>query len=124
VKKKVVIGGLLVLLCIGVVAGRIGWCYVANSELQSDIKDLTAQNTVLIGLKSPETEEDLRSEVIKAAKNHGIQLEPEQVTVKQKITHDEIETSISAEYEARVNLLVYSYGVHFTPESSQRRQIE
>jgi hypothetical protein len=117
-RKAAVILGLAVLLLAAFAAWQITACYVANSELQSDMKDLAVQNGARIGLATFSTEEELRNAVVARAKEHGIQLAPEQVTVQRTLTPGMLEISLAADYEARVNLLGFSFTIHFTPSSS------
>jgi hypothetical protein len=119
-RKAAVILGLAVLLLAAFAAWQITACYVANSELRSDMKDLAVQNGARIGLVSFNTEEELRNAVVARAKEHGIQLAPEQVTVQRTLTPGMLEISLAADYEARVNLLGLSFAIHFTPSSSYR----
>jgi hypothetical protein len=118
-RNRALIVGLLLLVSL---AGIIGWqaaaCYLANYELQSDMRDLAVQNPFRIGLASAPTEEGLREAVMASAKDHGILLDPRQVTVQCASTTDALSISLAADYEARVNLLVYSLPLHFTPSSS------
>lgn len=115
--------GLVLLALAGVIACQVGACYVANSELQSDMQDLAVQNSFRIGLAPPSTEEGLRDSVIARAKDHGIQLQPQQVVVQYTFTPDVLSVSLAADYEARVNLLVYSFTLHFTPSGSHSGKV-
>jgi hypothetical protein len=122
-RKAAVILGLAVLFLAAFAVWQITACYVANSELQSDMRDLAVQNGARIGLASFSTEEELRSAVVASAKEHGIQLAPEQVTVQRTLTPGMLEISLSANYEARVTLLGFSFTIHFTPSRSYRGEI-
>jgi hypothetical protein len=122
-RKAAVILGLTVLLLAAFAAWQITACYVANSELQSDMKDFAVQNGARIGLVTFSTEEELRNAVVARAKEHGIQLAPEQVTVQRTLTPGMLEIPLAADYEARVNLLGFSFTIHFTPSSSYRGEI-
>ena len=75
--RAIILG--LVLALAGIIGWQVGACYVANSELQSDMQDLAVQNPFRIGLAPPPTEEGLRDSVIAKAKDHGIQLQPQQL---------------------------------------------
>jgi hypothetical protein len=105
----------LILALAAIISWQVGACYVANSELQSDMQDLAVQNPFRIGLAPAPTEEGLRDSVIAKAKDHGIQLQPQQVAVQYTFTPDVLSISLAADYEARVNLLVYSFTLHFAP---------
>ena len=122
-KRAAVILGLGVLLLVGFAAWQITACYVANSELQSDMKDLAVQSPSRIGLAEVSTEEELRKAVISRAKEHGIQLAPEKVTVQRTFTPETLQISLAAEYEARVNLPGFPFAIHFAPSSSHSEEI-
>jgi hypothetical protein len=122
-RKTAIILGLALFLPIAFAAWQIVACYVSNAELQSDMKDLAVQNGARIGLASFSTEEELRNAVVASAKEHGIQLAPEQVTVRRTLTPGMLEISLAADYEARLNLLGFSFTIHFTPSRSYRGEI-
>ncbi|MGA8221872.1 MAG: hypothetical protein WB780_09495 [Candidatus Acidiferrales bacterium] len=122
-KKTVIKVGLAVLLVAAFVAWRIGACYVANSELQSYMKDLAVQNGARIGLLTFDTEDELRDKIIARAKGYGIQLAPERVRVRRDLSPKWLDVSLAADYDARVNLLVFSYPIHFSPASSHSAEI-
>jgi hypothetical protein len=96
---------------------------MANSELQSDMQDLAVQNQGRIGLAEFNTEEELRNAVVARAKEHGIELAPEEVTVQRELTPGVLEVSLAADYEARANLLGFPLRIHFTPSASHRGEI-
>jgi len=119
--------GIILSLVLVSLIGFIGWqfaaCYWANSELQSDMQDLAVQSPFRVGLTEAAGEEELRSSVIARAKDHGIQLEPQQVTVQRTFTSDELSIMLAADYDAHVNLLVDSFPLHFTPSSSHSAKV-
>jgi hypothetical protein len=137
-RKLVIILGLSVVLFAALAAWQIAACYAANSELQSDMQGLAAQDSARIGVTSFNTEEELRSAVIASAKDHGIQLVPEQVTVRRVVTPGVVtpgmptpgsiapgmlDISLAADYQARVYLLGFSFPIHFTPRGSHRGKV-
>jgi hypothetical protein len=122
-RKGAGILGLVVLSLAGYIGAQFAACYVANSELQMAMKDLAVQSPFRIGLAPADTEEELRDSVMATAKDHGIPLEPRQLTVQRTLTPDMLSVSIAADYERRVNLLHYSYTLHFTPSSSHSGKV-
>lgn len=110
--------GLILLFLAGVTGWQLAACYLANSELQSDMKDLAVQNAFRTGLAPLDTPEELRDSVINKAKTHGIPLQPQQVIVHRTVTPDMLSISLAADYEARVSLLLYSFNLHFNPSGS------
>ncbi len=121
-RNRAIILGLILALA-GIIGWQVGACYVANSELQSDMQDLAVQNPFRIGLAPAPTEEGLRDSVITKAKDHGIQLQPRQVAVQYTFTPDVLSVSLAADYEAPVNLLVYSFTLHFVPSGAHSGKV-
>lgn len=137
-KKLVRLLGLSALL-LGAIAGwQIAACYIANAELQSDMPDLAVQNAARIGVKSFDSEEELRTAVIASAKEHGIPLAPEQVTVRRVVTAGVVtpglptpdsmkpgmlDISLAADYQARVSVLGFTFPIHLTPSGSHRGEV-
>jgi hypothetical protein len=110
-------------LAIGGLAVVAGWqiasCEIANLELQTDMRDISAQVASRIGLEAPNSDEDLRNAVIHKAAEHGIALQPAEVTVQQTGSGKTLAIYLAADYKARVNLLLYSFTLHFTPSSTK-----
>jgi hypothetical protein len=119
VKKTALILGVAVLAIAAFAGWQIASCRVANIELQADMKDLAAQNGTRIGLNPPSTDEDLRNIVANKAKDLGIPLEPEQVTVQRTGSPPTQFVYLATEYDARVNLFGFSYTLHFSAASPQ-----
>jgi len=119
---------LILILAVAAVALAAGWqvvsCHFANAELQDDLNDLSAQSGAQIGLSAPSAEADLRSAVIRRAKEHGIDLAPEQVTVHHTVTADASTVTLAVDYTAGVNLVVHSFPLHFTPSSTKKIGIQ
>ena len=118
---------IVVALAILVTAIAAGWqivsCELANQELQSDLKDLSAQVSARIGLDAQRSDVEFREAVIRRARGHDIELRPEQVTVKRTDigvgTGGAPTVYLEVNYRARVNLLVYSFTLHFNPSSTK-----
>jgi hypothetical protein len=117
-KAKLILG--LAILGLAVVAGwQIASCEIANLELQADMRDIAAQGGPRIGLEAPSSDEDLRNAVVHKAEEHDIQLEQAQVTVQRTGSGKTLAIYLAADYKARVNLLLYSFSLHFTPSSAK-----
>ena len=113
-KAKLILG--LAVLALALIAGwQVVACELANSELKEDLRDIAAQNSVRIGLAPPSTDEDLRSVVISRAKEHGIRLEPKEITVQRTGTVEAPGVNLAVDYRVPVSLPGYSFTLHFTP---------
>ncbi|MFZ0739485.1 MAG: hypothetical protein WA002_05180 [Candidatus Acidiferrales bacterium] len=119
-EKKAIILGTVVLSIAAIIGWQIGSSYIANSELQYDMNYLAAQSRARVGLEPLRTEEELRNDVIDKANEHGIHLDPQQVSVQREIKPLEWTIFVAADYEARVNLLVFSFTLHFNPSSLRK----
>ncbi|HKW31630.1 MAG TPA: hypothetical protein VJN92_01405 [Candidatus Acidoferrum sp.] len=115
-KAKIVLG--LAVLGLAVIAGwKIGACELANIELQSDLRDISSQIGVRIGLNDLISDDEIRNVVIRRAEKYDIQLEPAQVTVQHPGTGAMSDLYLAVDYKTPVNLLGCSFTLHFTPSS-------
>src|SRR5258706_12014153 len=115
--------GLTLLALAAFVVWQIVSCKLANAELQNDLHDLSAQVGTKIGLDAQKSDDELRSSVIRKASAVGIHLEPDQITVRRLVESEGTSGGpvvyLEANYAARVNLLVYSFPLHFNPTSTK-----
>jgi hypothetical protein len=117
-KAKILLG--LAVLGLAIAVGwQIASREIANLELQADMRDIAAQVASRIGLEAPNSDEDLRNAVIHKAEELDIQLDPGEVTVQRTGSGKTLAIYLAADYKARVNLLVYSFTLHFTPSSTK-----
>ncbi len=117
-KAKIILGIAAIVLG-AIVAYQIGSCEVANLELREDLRDIAAQNAPRIGLTGPNSDGDIRNSVVRSARDHGIVLQPEQVTVQRSGPVETPVFYLSVDYNARVSPLVYTLIFHFTPTSDR-----
>lgn len=99
---------------------QVGSSEVANALLQGDMHDLASQVGVAATYSSPRSDEDFRAAVIRKAKDHGIDLKPEQVTVQRPDSGGNTPMYLAADYSVSVNLPYYSFVLHFTPSSDKQ----
>jgi hypothetical protein len=117
-KVKLILG--LAVLGLVIIGGwQIASCELANLELHEELHDLAAQTGAYIGLNPFNTDEDFRNAIIRAAKRHEIQLEPEQVTVERTGSPPKQIIFLAADYKARVTLPGFSFTLHFHPSSAR-----
>ncbi|HEY2544542.1 MAG TPA: hypothetical protein VGI46_00605 [Candidatus Acidoferrum sp.] len=111
--------GLAALLLVIAISWQVVSAEISNAELRADMRDIAAQVATRIGLEPPNTDEQLRTAVLHKAEEHDISLTPEQVTVRQTGEGKSVVVFLSADYRSRINLLVYSFTLHFTPSSNK-----
>jgi hypothetical protein len=117
-KAKLLVG-MAILAVVAMAGWQIGSSEIANLELQTDLHDISIQLASRIGMEAPNSDQDLRNAVIHKAEDHGIHLEPEQVTVQHVGSGKTEAIFLEAEYDARINLLGYSFSLHFSPSSTK-----
>jgi hypothetical protein len=118
-KTKLILG--LAVLALPVAVGwQIAAGELANLELKEDLGDIAAQNAARIGLTSPNSDEDLRNAVIRKAKEEGIRLEPNQVTIQHTGTAEASGVNLAVDYRVPVKLPGYSFILHFSPSAQGR----
>jgi hypothetical protein len=89
---------------------------LANYQFQDDLRNLA----MMAGSAPNKSDEDVRNDVIKKAKDHDIQLDPKAVTVTHIGTPGAPAVYLAADYRIPVNLPGYSFDLHFTPSSENR----
>jgi hypothetical protein len=108
-------------LVLAVVIGVAGWRIiepeVTNLIFQDELKDSAAQLGWHTGATPPSSDEDLRNLAISKAAKHEITLVPKQVTVRHSGTGAYTTWFIAVDYTVPVNLMVYSFDLHFNPTS-------
>ena len=86
--------------------------YVNNFELQDHIRQLSTQLAVR---NRPVTPDEVRAEVVAFAQDHGVPLAADnvKVTISSHI-------SISVDYTVPVDVMVYTFRLHFTPSAENQ----
>ena len=115
---KLILGAaVLFLLC---TAGwQVGSAEVANMNLQEEMRDLAAQAGTHVGFVTPKSDEEMKLAVILKAKEHGIDLNPTQVTVQRTNPGEASTLYLAADYTVWVNLGPFSFRRHFAPASDK-----
>jgi hypothetical protein len=93
---------------------------MANSELHEDMVVISAQAGVKIGLYAPMSDDELRSAVIAKATELGIRLKPSQIDVRRTGEADKQVIFLTADYDARINLLLFSFPIHLQTTSQKQ----
>ena len=89
--------------------------FFANYELEDAIKTEAMQSTY-----STRSEEDIRTAVIKEARNYDIALTPKQVHVSRAGGFGQGTLAIDAEYSVPLDLVVYSTTLDFHPSTQNK----
>jgi type III secretion system FlhB-like substrate exporter len=115
-----IILGLAVLVLVITAGWQIGSAEVANMNLQEEIRDMASQAGTHLGIVVPKSDDDVRDEVVRKAKEHGIDLQSDQVTVRRINPGEKSILHVSADYTVPVNLLLFSFNLHFAPSSDKK----
>jgi hypothetical protein len=117
---KIILG-----IAVLILALRMGWqigsAEVANMNFQEDLRDLGSQAGAHVGVVVPPgSDEDAARAVIRKAKEHGIELEPTQVTVRRVGSGETSTLHLAADYTVPINLVLFSFTLHFVPSSERK----
>ena len=107
--------GLAVFVVMGLVGFKIIPPYFSNYQFEDSLKTAALQATY-----STRTEEDIRDEVIKHARNFDIALTPKQVHVSRVGGFGQGSLAIDAEYSVPIELPGYSTTLEFHPSSKNK----
>lgn len=114
-----VIFGLAVLVLAGTAAWQIGAWEIANTNLQDDLRDMGTQAGARIGVVAPNSDEEMKTAVIRKAKERGVELSPVQITLRRIGSGERTTFYLAADYTVPVNLGLFSFRLHFTPSSDK-----
>jgi hypothetical protein len=105
-----------------VAVGMVGWQILAaeitNTTFQDELREMSQQLSTRVGLTPPSSDEETREIVIRKPDKHGILLDPKQVTVRTAGPWGYRVRHVEVDYVVPVNLLVYSFNLHFAPAST------
>jgi hypothetical protein len=117
--KRILILIAVVALGLAIVTGwQIAEHTLRNDDLRNDVQHFSSQWGPRAGYEGPNTEEDVRTAVIREAKWHGIRLQPEEVKVTRVGHGDEFGMRIEVAYQERINLPLFSFPLHLTAASA------
>ncbi len=117
IKKLLVLAALAFAVLAGWDAGS---CELAKMELQQDMLDLSKGVNAYSNTAVPLDDEGFRQAVIRKAQDHDIRLDPSEVVVRRSGDGSSTRVYLAADYTVPVNVLGYSFQLHFTPTSDKR----
>lgn len=89
---------------------------MANYSFQDDLKMVAMMD----GPDARKTEDDVRTDVLRKAKEHDLPISPKQVTVQRIDTPGVAAIYIATDYSVTINLPGYSFDMHFDPNSGNK----
>ena len=110
------IGGFLAIIAVIYSGFQIVPPELTNYSFQDDLR----QVAVTGGANPNKTDEDIRTMVLNKAREHGLPITANQVTVQRITTPGLMAVYVAADYSVPVSLPGYSFNLHFTPSSENR----
>lgn len=113
---KIVFG--VVVLVLAVMAGwQVASWELANTQFQEELRDMGSMAGAHIGVVAPLSDEETVRAVIRKAGEHGIELDPDQVTMQHIGSGETATMYLAADYRVPVKLLFFSFKLHLIASS-------
>jgi len=108
--------GLAVLVLVVVALFQVLPPVMANFSFTDDLR----QVAMMAGANPQRTDDDVRNDVLKKAKEHDLPIDEKQVTVQRVLTPGLMAVYVAADYTVPINLPGYSFELHFNPSSGNK----
>ena len=108
--------GLLAIGGVVLAAFQVAPPIMGNYSFQDDLRTIALMD----GSNQQKTEEDVRNDVLRKAREHELPIEAKQVTVQRINTPGIATVYIVADYAVTINLPGYSFDMRFTPNSGNK----
>lgn len=89
---------------------------LANYSFTDDLKNVSMMDSANL----QKTDEDVRTDVLRKAKEHDLPIDAKQVTVQRINTPGLSAVYVAADYSVTVSLPGYSFNMHFNPSSENK----
>jgi hypothetical protein len=89
---------------------------MANYSFQDDLKTIVLMD----GTSLTKTDDDIRNDVLRKAREHELPIAEKQVTVQRINTPGIAAIYVATDYTVTVTLPGYSFDMHFTPNSGNK----
>jgi hypothetical protein len=89
---------------------------LANYSFADDLKTVALMDSANL----QKTDDDVRNDVVRKAKEHDLPIDPKQITVQRLNTPGLSAVYVAADYSVTVNLPGYSFDMHFDPNSGNK----
>ena len=110
------IGGVLAILFVIYACFQIAPPMMANYSFQDDLRQVALMDSG----NFQKTEDDVRNEVLKRAKEHDLPIDARQIIVQRVNTPGMSALYVAADYTVPISLPGYSFDMHFTPNSGTK----
>jgi hypothetical protein len=110
------IGGIIAIILVIVACFEVAPPMMANYSYQDDLRTIALMD----GANFQKTDEDVRTDVVRKAKEHDLPIEGKNVTVQRMNTPGMSAVYVAVDYSVTVNLPGYSFDMHFNPNSGNK----
>lgn len=110
------IAGLLAIAAVFVGLFQVVPPIMSNYSFEDDLKTVALMD----GNNFQKTDEDVRNDVLRKAKERDLPIEPKQVTVQRVNTPGLAAVFVAADYKVPINLPGYTFDMHFSPSSGNK----
>jgi hypothetical protein len=108
--------GFVVLAAVVVGLFQVAPPLLANYSFQDDLKTVAMMDSASL----QKTDEDVRADVLRKAREHDLAIGEKQVTVQRINTPGLSSVYVSVDYSVTINLPGYSFDMHFNPNSGNK----
>jgi hypothetical protein len=108
--------GFLVIAAVFVGLFQVAPPMLANYSFQDDLKTVALMDSPNL----QKTDEDVRTDVLRKAKEHDLPIEPKQITVQRINSPGISAVYVAADYSVMISLPGYSFDMHFNPNSGNK----
>lgn len=108
--------GFLVLAAVVVGLFQVAPPMLANYSFQDDLKTVALLDSASL----QKTDEDVRTDVLRKAREHDLPISEKQVIVQRINTPGLSAVYVAADYSVTISLPGYSFDMHFSPNSGNK----
>ena len=108
--------GFLVVILVVIALFQVAPPIMANFSFQDDLR----QVAMMAGANPNKTDDDVRNDVLRRAKEHDLPITEKQVTVQRILTPGLMAVYVAADYSVTINLPGYTFDMHFNPTSGNK----
>ncbi|MGA9507893.1 MAG: hypothetical protein WBV55_04520 [Candidatus Sulfotelmatobacter sp.] len=108
--------GFIVIAAVVVGLFQVAPPLLANYSFQDDLKTVAMMDSAVLS----RTDEDVRGDVLKKAREHELPIDAKEITVQRINTPGLSSVFVAVNYTVTVTLPGYSFDMHFSPDSGNK----
>jgi hypothetical protein len=110
------LAGFLAMILVVIALFQVAPPIMANFSFKDDLR----QVAMMAGANPNKTDDDVRNDVLRRAKEHDLPITEKQVTVQRILTPGLMAVYVAADYSVTINLPGYTFDMHFNPSSGNK----